>query len=63
MIDRLLNDKQVAAKLSLGVSTIWRDLREGKLPRPVKYGTMTRWKESDIDKFIERLPYAEDLAA
>jgi len=60
---RLLTDKQVAEKLAIGVSTVWRDYRAGVLPRARKYGPSTRWVESDIDEFITRLPMDQRAAA
>jgi len=56
---RLLNVKQVAEKLSMGVSTVWRDHALGKLPKARKYGLSTRWVESEIDEFIARLPFED----
>lgn len=52
--DKLLRVKEVAEKLSIGVTTVWLYAREGKLPKPTKISPrVTVWKESDINKFIE----------
>jgi predicted DNA-binding transcriptional regulator AlpA len=59
--DRLLNVKQVAELLSCCVSVIWRDVRHHKFPVPVKHGTATRWKMSDLQRFISELQPAEKL--
>lgn len=41
--------KQAASMLSIGVSTLWRDVKAGKLPAPVKVGGATRWRVSDLE--------------
>lgn len=53
--DRLLNVRQVAEILSVCTRLVWRDVKLGKLPPPVKYGNATRWKMSQIQKFIDDL--------
>ena len=40
--------KQAAAMLDIGVSTLWRDVKEKRLPEPVKIGGCTRWRVADI---------------
>lgn len=60
--DRLLNVKQVAELLSCCASVIWMDAREKKFPAPVKHGTSTRWKMSDLQKFIAELQPAKELS-
>lgn len=46
--DGWLVDKQVCAVLSIGRSTLWRWVREGRIARPVRIGRMTRWRISDV---------------
>jgi len=44
-----LSDKAIAAKYATSRQTIWRWVREGKLPKPIKLSSgTTRWKESDL---------------
>lgn len=51
----LLTDKQVAARLSIGKSTVWRWLDHGRLPQPVKLSPgCTRWREQDIADLINQ---------
>lgn len=45
----LLTAPQVAEILNIGLSTVWRLAREGKLPDTVKIGGSTRWRRSDIE--------------
>jgi prophage regulatory protein len=44
-----LADKTLANRYDVTRQSIWRWVREGKFPQPVKIGaSTTRWKESDI---------------
>lgn len=52
MTDPLLNDYEVCAYLGCARSTLWRWSREGVVPRPLKIGSMSRWRQSEIDGFI-----------
>lgn len=53
MDTRLLTVKEVAAMLGLGVSSVWRNVARGNLPKPIKVGSATRWRLRDIEKAIE----------
>lgn len=47
-----LSDKAVAARYESSRATIWRWVKEGKLPRPVKLASgTTRWKLSDLQSW------------
>lgn len=49
---QFLKDRQVAARLGISRPTLWRWVKDGRLPRPVKLGpAVTRWRLSDIEKF------------
>lgn len=47
---KYLSDKSVAARYDISRASVWRWLKEGKLPRPEKLtnGT-TRWKLSQLE--------------
>lgn len=46
------SDKALAERYQVSRQTVWRWVREGHLPKPVKIGTgSTRWPESEILKF------------
>ncbi len=47
---------EAARMLSMGESTFWRKVKEHVIPQPVKIGGMTRWRVSDLQRFIEALP-------
>lgn len=50
---RAINIKQVAAKVSLGQSTIYRMIAKGEFPKPFSLGgNRTAWIEEDIDAWL-----------
>jgi len=45
-----LRDIEVAIRYSISRSTIWRWLKNGKFPKPIKLGTAsTRWRLDDLE--------------
>lgn len=46
---QLLNIKEVSATLNISTATIWRHVKAGTLPAPVKIGRLKRWRRSDIE--------------
>jgi predicted DNA-binding transcriptional regulator AlpA len=46
----LVNDREGAALLGIGVSTFWREVKVNKLPQPVKIGGATRWRLADLQR-------------
>lgn len=52
----MVNVKTVAAVLGRSESSCWRDVRAGKLPKPVKAGpACTRWKVGAIRSHLASL--------
>jgi excisionase family DNA binding protein len=51
--DCLLKITEVKALLSLGRSTIYEYVRDGKLPKPMHIGGASRWRLSDIQEVID----------
>ncbi len=52
---RLLRDVQVADKLGIGRSTVWRKSKtEAAFPKPVQLpgGRLTGWVEAEIDGYL-----------
>lgn len=44
-----LSDKTLAERYDTSRQTVWRWVREGKLPKPIKLSTgTTRWSLSDL---------------
>lgn len=50
----LVSDREAAGMLSIGRSTFWREVKAGNLPKPVKIGGVTRWRVSDLQRFVEQ---------
>jgi prophage regulatory protein len=53
---RLLDRKELIAKVNLTYPTIWKLMREGLFPHSVAIGGKTLWHEHEIDEYIARLP-------
>lgn len=58
--DRLLRDYEAAAVLGRSRSMFRREVREGRLPPPLRDGNMSRWRQSEILGVIERLTAERD---
>lgn len=50
--ETLWNVRDVAARLRLSTRSIYKLAASGRLPRPVKVGGATRWRESDLAAFL-----------
>ncbi|MFQ5472610.1 MAG: helix-turn-helix transcriptional regulator [Dehalococcoidia bacterium] len=53
MNDKLIGAKALAAALGCCVRQVWKLRESERLPRPVRLGRSVKWRESDIDRFIE----------
>ena len=52
-LDRLLTSKQLIAETGISRSTIYRLLRKGEFPKPIRIGPRgVRWLESDIKAWL-----------
>ena len=50
MHQQYLSDKAVAERYQSSRSTVWRWVKEGKFPKPVKLATgTTRWHLTDLE--------------
>lgn len=53
----LLDIKEVAKRTSLSRTTIWRRLKDGKFPDPLRLSEQcVRWREDDINAWVIGLP-------
>ena len=53
----LMTSQQVANRLAVSIRTLWRLVRAGKVPQPVRYNRkLVRWKIADLARYIEALP-------
>jgi prophage regulatory protein len=52
---RFVRQKQLLAEhLPFSPSTLWRKIREGSFPKPIKLGpSITAWRVSDIEKWLQ----------
>ena len=46
---QLLTVRDVSAQLNIAVSSVWRKVKSGDLPQPIKIGGSTRWRRADIE--------------
>lgn len=46
--EKLLDVEQVATLLNLGVRTVWRYEKDGKIPASKRYGRKKVWDEDDL---------------
>lgn len=60
--DPLLTDKEVCSQLSCARSTLWRWVAEGTIPRPLKIGGTSRWRQSTVTRVVDEAE-AEAYAA
>ncbi len=52
--DILLTDRESAKLLHMSVSTFRRHVTNGSLPKPLKFGFLSRWLQSDLLNVIEQ---------
>ena len=62
MTDTLLTDREVAAILGCSRSSLWRWAADGTVPRPLRIGGMSRWRQSDIKGLIDQAAEARKVA-
>ena len=56
---KLLTTKQVIQIVAFSKNTIYRRMKTGSFPKPLRLGgNMIRWKTEDINQCIEKQPYA-----
>jgi predicted DNA-binding transcriptional regulator AlpA len=59
----LISDKDVAEMIGGSRATVWRRVGDGVLPRPIKFGGMTRWILAEVEAAIARQIAARDAEA
>ncbi|WP_372921731.1 helix-turn-helix transcriptional regulator [Roseovarius sp.] len=52
---RLVKDTEAAATIGVSKATWWRRVADGTMPQPIRIGSITRWKLSEIAAAIEKL--------
>lgn len=56
VIDPLLRANEVTAMLRISHASLYRRVKDGTLPKPVKLGAASRWNKSDIIAAISASP-------
>lgn len=49
----MLRVQEVADMLGIGRSTVWANVKDGRLPAPVKIGGATRWRLADLQPLVQ----------
>lgn len=59
MSNRLLRRQEVESRCGLARSSLYRLMREGKFPVPLKVGVRAvRWREAEIEQWLTERPRA-----
>ena len=54
MSDRVLSRKEVAGRLDISVTTLWRMVRRDELPRPIAISCgRVGWRESTFERWLD----------
>ena len=62
-LEQYLNIQEITASLKVSKSTLWRWIKQGLFPRPVRLGPKAvRWRESDIAAWDRERTAAEASA-
>lgn len=55
----LLTIREVAQMLRVNVSTVYRLVREGEVPSPIRIGpTSTRWRADELRAWLDSRPHS-----
>lgn len=55
MSDNYLTFQEVALRLKIGKTSVYRRIADGTLPQPIKIGHLRRFKASEIDEALLKL--------
>ena len=58
----LLTPEDVADRLRISKRHVYNLVNEGNFPPPMKVGRLNRWRELDVDSYVESLALAADRA-
>ena len=62
-MDNLLTYEQIGERLGMNRVTIWKLIRKGEFPKPLKIGRAVRFRESEIQQWIEQIAEAQQGGA
>lgn len=60
LLDRLLSVEQIAELIHAHPSTVFRWAREGRFPKPLIIGGMTRWRARDYNQWVAQQTVADN---
>lgn len=55
MTERYMSIKDLMKWLRLGRTSIYRRIKDGTLPKPIKIGHLSRFKESEVKSALKNL--------
>lgn len=59
MTDRILRPREVCRVVALSRTTLWRRVRDGQFPKPIRLGpNAVGWRRSAIDEWLDSLEAA-----
>lgn len=53
MNELLIRPRSLAQQLGIGHSTLWRWVKKGILPPPIRIGGIAGWRYKDIEELVE----------
>ena len=60
-MSELYRVKTLSQKLDMGVSTIWKKVKNGTFPKPVSLGErFTRWRSEDVQEWMDNLNKSDE---
>jgi predicted DNA-binding transcriptional regulator AlpA len=59
----LLSDNTAAAWLDISRATFWRRVADGTLPRPIRLGGATRWRQDELLLAVEKASATREAEA
>ena len=61
---QLLRKDEVCQRLKISEPTLYRRVRDGDVPAPLRIGPRcSRWRADEIDEFVESRPRSTEVAA
>lgn len=55
MTKKLISARETAAFYSIGQSTLWRWIGEGRIPQPIRIGRRTFWDSETLEQHVNSL--------
>ena len=59
MSEKYLSIQDIMERLQIARSSVYRRVKDGTLPSPIKLGNLRRFKESDVEAALSALKYTD----